>query len=89
MKKSRTRWIDQIGKELRGKNLEEIQKKTGSGRIETAGNFSVIVDPYLWKLLINDDVLHGYLRKCFTRKWREKDQEEDPEPGRLIKLERT
>ena len=30
-------------------------KKTGSGKIETAGDFSVIVDPYLWKLLKNDD----------------------------------
>ena len=45
--------------------LERIQKcegkigkkymKTASGRIETAGDFSVIVDPYLWKRLKNDD----------------------------------
>ena len=29
--------------------------KTGSGGIETAGDFSVIVNPYLWKWLKNDD----------------------------------
>ena len=32
--------------------------KTGSERIEMAGDFSAIVDPYLWKQLKNgDDVI--------------------------------
>ena len=50
--RSRIRWIDPIRKdiEVRGENCEEI-KKTGIGRIEAAGNFSVIIDPYFWKLL--------------------------------------
>ena len=30
-------------------------KKTGSGRIEMAGDFSAIVESYLWKRLKNDD----------------------------------
>ena len=30
-------------------------KKTESNRIETAGDISVIVNPYLWKLFKNDD----------------------------------
>ena len=30
-------------------------KKTGSEKIETVGDFSVIVNPYLWKLLKTDD----------------------------------
>ena len=53
----RTTWLDQIRKdtEMRGKSWEEIQK-TGSERIGTAGDFSVIFDPYLWKNLKNDDV---------------------------------
>ena len=38
---------------MRGENWEEIQK-TGSGRIERAGDFSVIVNPNLWKGLKND-----------------------------------
>jgi hypothetical protein len=29
--------------------------KTGSERIEMAGDFSVMLDPYLWKRLKNDD----------------------------------
>ena len=46
----RTRRTDQIRKniEIRGENWEKY-KKTGSGRRETAVDFSVIVDPYLWK----------------------------------------
>ena len=45
----RTTWISQIGKdiEMRGKKY----KKTDSGKIYTAGDFSVIVYPYLWKQL--------------------------------------
>ena len=30
-------------------------KKTGSGRMKTVEDFSVIVGPYLWKQLKNDD----------------------------------
>ena len=43
---SRTRWIYQIRKDvlMRGENWEEIQGNTQSGRIETAGVFSVIVN---------------------------------------------
>jgi hypothetical protein len=39
---------------MRRKNWEEIQENRG-GRIETAADFSVIVDPYLRKRLKNDD----------------------------------
>ena len=39
-------WVRKIGKKY---------KKTGSGRIEMAGDFAVIVNLYLWKLLKNDD----------------------------------
>ena len=61
----RTRWIDQIRTdiEMRVGNWEEI-KKMGSGRIETAGDFSVIVYPYVWKLLKNDDEMSSYLTLC-------------------------
>ena len=52
----RTRHIDQIRNEPG--NCEQIQKKekekkTGSGRMETAGDVSVMVEPYLWKRLKN------------------------------------
>ena len=33
---------------MRGK-IGKKYKKTGSGRLETPGDFSVIVDPNLWK----------------------------------------
>ena len=35
-------------------------KRTGSGRmrVETAGDFSVIVDPYIGKRLKNDDIIN-------------------------------
>ena len=48
----RTRWIGQMRKamEMRGK-IGNKYNKTGSGRIEKAGDFSVIVDPCLWKQL--------------------------------------
>ena len=47
-------------KEYRNKSgkIGKKYKKTGSGRIETAGDFSLIVYPYLWKQLKNND---GYL----------------------------
>jgi hypothetical protein len=35
-------------------NWEEIEENR-SGKIETAEDFSVIVDPYIWKQLMNDD----------------------------------
>ena len=56
-RRPKTKWIDQIRKdiEMTGENWEEIQDKTGSGQIETAGVLSVIVDPYLWKLFKNDN----------------------------------
>ena len=34
---------------------ERKYKKIGIGRIKMAGDFSIIVDPYLWKRLKNDD----------------------------------
>ena len=40
---------------MRGGNWEKF-RKTGRGRIEMAGDFSVIVDLYIWKLLKNYDV---------------------------------
>ena len=48
--RSKTRWIDQIRKniKMRGENWKKIQENR-SGGIETAGDFSVIVDLYLWK----------------------------------------
>ena len=44
--RSRTRWIDQSRKdiEIRWGNWEEIQE---SGKWEKAGDFSVILDPYI------------------------------------------
>ena len=39
---------------MRGENWKGI-KKSGSGRIEMTGDISVIVNPYLWILLKNDD----------------------------------
>ena len=50
-----TTWIDHSRKniEIRGENWEEIQE-TGSERIEVAGDL-LIVDPYLWKQLKNND----------------------------------
>ena len=50
----RIRWIDQIRKYI--KIREKIGKKyknTGSGTIEIPEDFSVIVDPCLWKQLKN------------------------------------
>ena len=43
--------------------IKKIQRKPaeGSGRIETAGDFSVIVDPYLWKLLKNEVMMTFHL----------------------------
>ena len=38
----------------RGKTGKKY-KKAESGRIEIAGDFSVVIDPYLWKWLKNDD----------------------------------
>ena len=44
-------------------NWEEIQE-TGCGRIEMAGDFTVIVDSYIriWKRLKDDDILWAKLR---------------------------
>ena len=39
---------------MRGENWEEIQENR-KWEIETAGHFSVIVGPYLWEQLNNDD----------------------------------
>ena len=39
---------------MTGENWEEIQK-LGNGKIETAGDFSIIVTPYIWKRDRNDD----------------------------------
>ena len=39
---------------MRGESGKKY-RKTGSGRIEMAGDFFIIVDPYLWKLLKNDN----------------------------------
>ena len=38
---------------MRGDNWEEIQENINV-RMETSGDFSVIVDLYLWKVLKND-----------------------------------
>ena len=35
-------------------------KETGKGRIEMAGDYSVIADPYLWKRLNNDYYYYYY-----------------------------
>ena len=43
-----------VYKRERGENGKKC-KKPGRGRIETAGAFPVIVDPYLWKLFKNDN----------------------------------
>ena len=45
-RKTQKSWIDQINKDIkmRGK-IGKKYKKTGSGRMEMAGDFSVIVDP--------------------------------------------
>ena len=40
---------------MRQGKIGKKYKKTGSGRIGTAGDFSVIVNPYLWKQVKNDD----------------------------------
>ena len=55
--KPRTRWIDQIRKdiEMRVENWGKKYKKTGSVTVETAGNFCVIIDRYFWKGLKNGD----------------------------------
>ena len=55
----RTRWIDQIRKdiEMRGEKIGKIYKKTGNGTIEMAGDFSVIVDPYFWGPIKNAEIL--------------------------------
>ena len=46
----RTRWIDLIRKDEKwGAKIGKKYNKTGSGRTETDGDFSVIEDPYLWK----------------------------------------
>ena len=48
--KSITRWIDQIRKDIHMREkIGKEYKKTISGRIETAGDFSLMVNPYLWK----------------------------------------
>ena len=51
----RSRCLDQVGKdiEMRGGKWEEIQENWKM-EIEMVGDFSVIVDPYLWKLFKND-----------------------------------
>ena len=51
----RIRWMDQIRRnmEMKGKNWEVTRKQEVG--VQTAGDFSVIVDPYLWKLFKNDD----------------------------------
>ena len=46
---------------MRGENWEEIQKKKQEVGIETAGDFCVIVYPYLWKRHKNDDDLMNNL----------------------------
>ena len=40
---------------MKGENWEEMQRETGRERIQKAGDFSIIVDPYLWRRLENDD----------------------------------
>ena len=45
--------MDQIRKDI--EKLEEEIQNTGSGRMVTTEEFSVMVNPYLWKRLINDD----------------------------------
>ena len=52
----RTRQKDQIRKDIEiiVKNGKKCNK-TESGRMETTGVFSVIVDPYLWRQLKIDD----------------------------------
>ena len=61
----RTTWIGQIGKviEMKWENWKEMQINRKGGGLETAGDFSVIVDPYLkylrmilvrWKILITN-----------------------------------
>ena len=35
-------------------------KKTGRGRIETAGDFSMTVNPYLWKRLKKNNKNYTY-----------------------------
>ena len=48
-----TRWTEKIKMdiEMRGKISRNIlkYKKMGNGRIDMAGDFSIIVDPHLWK----------------------------------------
>ena len=56
------RWVEDI--DMRRKNWEK-QKKTGSGRIEMAGDYSIIVDPYLWNGF-KIDVWKNILRKTRT-----------------------
>ena len=51
----RTRWMDQIRKDIEMEGNIGKNTKTGSGRIETARDFSVLVDLYLLKWLKNDD----------------------------------
>ena len=51
---------------MRGGKIGKKYKKTESGRIETVGDFSVRVVPYLCKRLKNDDDVHGTCyRACF------------------------
>lgn len=39
---------------MRGE-IRKKYKKTSSGRIDTAGDFFVIADAYIWERLKNDD----------------------------------
>ena len=47
-----------------GKNY----KKTGRGRMRTAGHFSVIVDPYVWKQLTKANE-KKYIREFGIKSW--------------------
>ena len=49
----RTKWEKYRNKS--GK-LGTEYKKTGSGRIKTTGDFFLIVIPYIWRRLKNDDI---------------------------------
>ena len=51
---------------MRGENWEEIHENK-KGRIMMAGDFSVIVNPYLWKRLENDDDIFTYFCINFSQ----------------------
>ena len=50
--------------EMRGENRKKY-KKIRSGRIEPTEDFSVIVNPHLWKQLKNDDFKLSLYKSLF------------------------